>query len=579
MTPESLTESPLIQSLSQLDWEVLLEAVPEGVLLVDGQGRILHSNRECERIFRYEPGELTGQPVEALIPASLRGSHEVHRNRYAERPYNRPMGQPLETVGLGKDGSEVPVEICLSPLQTPHGVVVVTGVRDATFRRNAEQMLCAMATVDPLTGLPNKALILDRLQQSIGVARAYRRYAAMILLDLDHFKRINESFTHGGGDRILALVAERLAEVLPEDATLARMGGDEFAVVMRDLADVHEAPKTARLLLEALEEPFLLDEKEFVLTASAGISVYPHDGEDAESLVQNAETAMYRAKQVRNSYQHFAPDATSRAAERLALENSLRKAIEQDELLIHYQPQVSPEDGRIVGAEALIRWNHPDLGLVSPAQFIPLAEETGLIVPITEWVLEKASQQALDWQEAGLQPVRIAINLSARHLKHLELAETVRNLLSEKGLAPQQLDLELTESLLMENLDVAVELLEQLNGLNVRLSIDDFGTGYSSLSYLKRLPIQALKIDRTFIRDLDTDRSSEAIVRAIIDLAHHLDLKVVAEGVEEEQQLAQLAKLGCDEIQGFFYSRPVPAAQFADLLSQDPFRRQPLGAL
>jgi len=281
---------------------------------------------------------------------------------------------------------------------------------------------------------------------------------------------------------------------------------------------------------------------------------------------------MYRAKQVRNSYQHFAHDTMSQVAERLTLENDLRKAIEQGELLIHYQPQVQPEDGRIVGAEALIRWNHPQRGLVSPADFIPLAEETGLIVPITEWVLATATAQALRWREAGLPPLRMAVNLSARHFKDLRLVDTVRALIEDGHIEPQHLDLELTESLLMENLDVAVSLLQELNGLGVRLSIDDFGTGYSSLSYLKQLPIHALKIDRCFIRDLSTDRSSAAIVRSIIDLTHHLDLKVVAEGVEDAQQLDQLRELGCDEVQGYFYSRPLPAEAFGELLVRDPFR-------
>jgi diguanylate cyclase (GGDEF)-like protein len=426
--------------------------------------------------------------------------------------------------------------------------------------RYTAQVLSAMATTDALTGLANKALFHDRLEQAISDAQRYKRRAAVILLDLDLFKRVNESFGHEGGDMVLMAVAQRLKAHLSEQATLARLGGDEYAILLRDLSDVSDlsaAAKTAQSLLEALAaEPFEIEGQEFVLTASAGISNYPDDGTD------------------RNSYQHFDREAMTHVVERLTLESSLRKAIEQGELLIHYQPQVTPGDGRIVGAEALIRWNHPQHGLVSPAQFIPLAEETGLIVPITEWVLATACRQALEWRAAGLPPIRMAINLSAQHFKHLALVETVRKLLDQTGFDAAMLDLELTESLLMENLDVAVAMLEQLSALGVRLSIDDFGTGYSSLSYLKRLPIHALKIDRSFIRDLDSDRSSAAIVRAIIDLAHHLDLEVVAEGVEDAPQLDQLRRLGCDEIQGFYYSRPLAPAAFAELLARDPFRQE-----
>jgi diguanylate cyclase (GGDEF)-like protein/PAS domain S-box-containing protein len=571
-------DTQILQDLMRIHWADLLEAAPDGMMLVDARGRIVFCNRHGERIFRYEPGELVGKGVDVLVPESLRGSHEVHVNRYAAAPYARPMGKALDLVGVCKDGHELPVEISLSPLSTPHGTLMVAAVRDMSQHRYTAQVLSAMATTDALTGLANKALFHDRLEQAISDAQRYKRRAAVILLDLDLFKRVNESFGHEGGDMVLMAVAQRLKAHLSEQATLARLGGDEYAILLRDLSDVSDlsaAAKTAQSLLEALAaEPFEIEGQEFVLTASAGISNYPDDGTDASTLLQHAERAMYRAKTDRNSYQHFDREAMTHVVERLTLESSLRKAIEQGELLIHYQPQVTPGDGRIVGAEALIRWNHPQHGLVSPAQFIPLAEETGLIVPITEWVLATACRQALEWRAAGLPPIRMAINLSAQHFKHLALVETVRKLLDQTGFDAAMLDLELTESLLMENLDVAVAMLEQLSALGVRLSIDDFGTGYSSLSYLKRLPIHALKIDRSFIRDLDSDRSSAAIVRAIIDLAHHLDLEVVAEGVEDAPQLDQLRRLGCDEIQGFYYSRPLAPAAFAELLARDPFRQE-----
>lgn len=572
MPTDPFTDPKLLHALMRLHWEDLVEAIPDALLIVDARGRIVFCNRNCEHLFRYEEGELNGQPVECLVPTALRDSHVIHRARFAENPFARPMGKALDLVAQRKDGTELPVEISLSPLETQHGMLTLAAVRDQTERRRARQVLSTMATLDPLTGLSNKLLLQDRLQQAIRDAHLYKRQVAVALLDIDHFKRVNESFGHGRGDQILSGVAERLKGCLNEQATLARLSGDEFVMVLRDLKDVHEAAKTAQSVLGVLAEPFELEGREFTLTASVGISVYPHDGEDAATLIQHAETAMYRAKQERNSYQHFAHDTMSQVAERLTLENDLRKAIENGELLIHYQPQVQPADGRIVGAEALIRWKHPQRGLVSPMDFIPLAEETGLIVPITEWVLATATAQALAWREEGLPAIRMAVNLSARHFKDLRLVDTVRKVIAEGRIEPQHLDLELTESLLMENLDVAVSLLQELNGIGVRLSIDDFGTGYSSLSYLKQLPIHTLKVDRCFIRDLSTDRSSAAIVRSIIDLAHHLDLSVVAEGVEDAQQLDQLRTVGCDEVQGFFYSRPLPAEAFGELLGQDPFR-------
>lgn len=573
MSTDPFTDPQQIRALLRTHWEDLLEATQDGVLIVDVTGRIVYCNRVSEELLGYARGELTGQMVERLVPPLLRGAHGLKRERYVAEPYAWRMSNALDQVALRKDGSEVPVEISLSPLQTELGALLVAVVRDQTEQRQAQQLRASVATLDPLTGLANKVLFQDRLQQAIQDAQLYKRQVAVALLDLDHFKRVNESFGPGRGDAILLRVAERLKARMSEQATLARFRGDEFILVLRDLKDVHEAAKAAQDLLKALEEPFELEGREFTLTASVGISIYPNDGTDAETLIQHAETAMYRAKQERNSYQHFAHDTMSQVAERLTLENDLRKAIEHGELLIHYQPQVQPSDGQIVGAEALIRWNHPQRGLVSPMDFIPLAEETGLIVPITDWVLATAAAQAKCWLQAGHPPIRMAVNLSARHFKDLRLIDTVRDLMTQGLLEPQYLDLELTESLLMENLDVAITLLEELSALGVRLSIDDFGTGYSSLSYLKKLPIHTLKIDRCFIRDLSTDRSSAAIVRAIIDLAHHLDLLVVAEGVEDAQQREQLRELGCDQIQGYFYSRPLPADAFEDLLARDPFRR------
>ncbi|HEY9898714.1 MAG TPA: EAL domain-containing protein [Pantanalinema sp.] len=568
-------DASLRETLSRLPWEALLEATPDAVLIVDRQGLIIWCNRHAEQMFRYQEGELVGRPVEVLVPAASRKNHRGHRTKYQAAPYRRGMGDSQDQTAICKDLHELTVEISMSPLKMDDTQLIVATVRDVSQRRLTERTLFSMAYTDRLTGLGNKPFLLDRLDEAIRVAQHFKRPAAVVLTDLDLFKRINDSLGYAAGDSILQEVARRLALRFPEPITLARLGSDSFGLVLDDPGDATAAATTAQSLLALFEEPFRLGEQEVFLTPSIGISLFPEDASDAETLLQHAETAMYRAKDERNSYAFYARDTSRSIATRLTLESNLRKAIENNELVIHYQPQIRLSDARIVGAEALIRWNHPQLGMISPAQFIPLAEETGLIVPITEWVLETACRQALAWQKDGLPTIRMGINLSARHLKHDQLVSNVAEVLARTGLSPELLDLELTESLLMENLSKAASMLEELHARGVHLSIDDFGTGYSSLNYLKRLPIHALKIDRSFIHDLTTDRSSAAIVRAIVDLAHHLGMHVVAEGVEDVTQRDLLLELRCDEVQGFFYSRPVPADAFQDLLRTAPFLVNP----
>lgn len=455
--------------------------------------------------------------------------------------------------------------------------------REIIERRRAEEA----AYYDTLTGLPNRMLFQERLPHALALAERSEQRLAVILLDLDRFKTINETLGHAVGDRLLHDVAERLTGCVRRSDTVARFAGDEFALLLmqitrtEDVARIaqrtEDAVEVAQSILRVLEPPFVSGQHELYLTASIGIGLYPDDGGDSQTLLKNAGSALYRAKeQGGNNYQFYTADMNAKALKRLALENSLRHALERDEFALHYQPQVDISSGQIVGMEALLRWQHPELGLVCPSDFIPLAEDTGLIVPIGEWVLHTACAQNKKWHEEGWPSMRISVNLSARQFEQLQLVEIITEALSETGLAPEQLELELTESAIMKNTETAIETLHRIKKTGVRIAIDDFGTGYSSLSYLKQLPIDVLKIDRSFVCESTTAPDDAAIVMAIIGLAHTLNLKVIAEGVETEEQLAFLRLLKCDEIQGYLCSRPLAAAsfkKFADGFKNDAARK------
>ena len=427
------------------------------------------------------------------------------------------------------------------------------------------------ATHDALTGLPNRVLLADRLAQATAQSERYSRGFAVMVVDLDRFKSINDSLGHIAGDDLLKEMARRLSQQLRKADTLARLGGDEVVLVLNEISGPRDAETVASKVLAGMAQPVTLSGLEVQISASVGISVFPEDGVDAETLLQHADAAMYHAKKNgRNAFQFFAPVMNAFARERLEIESGLRRALVQGEFELHYQPKVEVSSGRIDSAEALIRWHHPKRGLTAPSGFIPIAEETGLIVPIGEWVLFEACRQARAWQTSGMQPLRIAVNLSAQQFKQKSLVRTVREALAAAGLDPGYLEIELTESAVMHDAESSIQVLRQLSDLGVRISVDDFGTGYSSLSYLRRLPLDKLKIDRSFIREVAASRDDAEIVRAIVSLAHSLHLKVIAEGVETAEQLTFLRGLGCDQYQGFHCSPPVPADEFEQFMRAAP---------
>jgi diguanylate cyclase (GGDEF)-like protein/PAS domain S-box-containing protein len=452
-------------------------------------------------------------------------------------------------------------------------------VHDITQRKDAEEQIRRLAYYDTLTGLPNRLLFTEQLHKAIANAERHAQQVAIMFIDLDHFKRVNDTLGHGAGDELLRVVSSRLAASIRAldsisrsssdnaENSIARLGGDEFIVMLSDVNKVADAAGVARRLVTALNEPVTVLGTEIFVSGSVGVAMYPSDGNDIDTLLMNADTAMYRAKEAgRGSFQFYDRSMNACALERLVMETSLRRALDRSEFLLHFQPRIELATGRIVGAEALIRWLHPERGLVPPDEFIPLAEETGLVIPIGEWAINEACRQAAAWDAAGLAAVPIAVNLAATHLRECTLPELVERAMRKHALPQGLLEIEVTESVLMADPELSLANARRLNALGVDLSIDDFGTGYSSLSYLKRLPITSLKIDRSFVRDIATDPDDAAIITAVIAMAHTLKLRVVAEGVETQAQWAFLKAHGCDEFQGYLISRAVSALEFAKLL-------------
>lgn len=458
---------------------------------------------------------------------------------------------------------------------------LMRAIRYAIERKRTEERIIYMAYYDGLTDLPNRTLFMDRLKQAIAHSNRYKDICALMFLDLDNFKRINDTLDHRTGDLLLRGVAERLygfvrsadtiarGQINPLANTVARLGGDEFTILLTEIHSMQDVAKIAQRILNIIAQPFQLEGHEVFVTSSIGIAMYPTDGEDIDILIRNADTAMYHAKaNGKNHFKFYKHSMNASALERLSMEGDLRKAVSNEEMVLHYQPRIDIHTGCILGTEALVRWHHPEKGLISPAQFIPLAEETGLIIPIGEWVLKTACAQNRQWQNTGpiCGPVGVSLNLSGIQFRQENLIKIIEKVLGDSGLAPSFLELEITESVIMTNPDETVALLHKLKDMGVSLSMDDFGTGYSSFSYLKRFPLDNIKIDRSFIRDITTSDKDAAIIKAIIAMAHVLDLRVIAEGVETDEQLKMLQDLGCDEMQGFLLSRPLPAEHVYEFL-------------
>lgn len=568
---ESLENAQRIAHLGSWEWELPRDTV--------------HWSDETYRILGIAP--------DAIAPSFSAFLHYVHPDdRDAVQESMRRLLQMREFVGQvvrirRQDGGVRHAQLQgVRHLDSAGSITRLSGtIQDVTEIKEAEERIRHLAYYDAITGLPNRQFFIERLQQALVHAKRYQRLLGLLSLDLDQFKRINDTLGHSAGNELLLSVSQRLSDAVraPDTfahegketifghdmaSTVARLGGDEFSLLITELTHYHDAAKVARRMLEELRKPFRVAKQEVFVSVSVGLALYPLDGDDAETLIKNAGAAMHFAKdQGRDNYQFYSRAMNATALEKLSMEAQLRRALERDELLLHYQPKIRPATGEIVGLEALIRWEHPELGLVSPAQFIPLAEETGLIVPLGEWVLLNACRQNQDWQRLGYPPVHVAVNIASLHFRQGTLGQSVATALQKSGLHPSWLELEVTESMLMDSAETTLATLSTLKGMGVRLAIDDFGTGYSSLSYLKRFPLDTLKIDRSFVKDLPHDAEDAAIAKAIIAMAHSLKLEVVAEGVETAEQLAFLQQHGCDLVQGFLFSKPMAAAAFHDVLS------------
>ncbi len=550
-----------------------LRSIGDAVIVTDPEGVVQYLNPVAESMLGGSSIAMRGQPLGTIVRVTEDRDRQSPVDWVAlclEKAQSIVLSEPNTLVN--RADLEYAVRVSIAPMWDPQGRIsgVVVALGDITEKRRMTERMAFQATHDALTNLPNQGLLQDRLGHAIARAGRDDHNLAVLYIGLDHFKKVNESLGRTAGDTLLREVVARLLVQGRKEDTLARVGGDEFVYLLEGVRQVEKVADLARRILQVLESPFRVVGHECFITASVGISLFPKDGKEAENLLKSAETAMYRAKDKgRDNFQIYAHDMHVRALERLKLEQYLRYAMARQELELYYQPQVDLTEHRIVGVEALLRWRHPERGLVSPMEFVPLAEETGLIETIGEWALRAACQQAKVWQCQGLPALRVAVNMSPRQFLRSDMADIVARILFETGLEPQHLELEITESLLMKDVESGIATMHALKAIGVRLSIDDFGTGYSSLNYLKQFPIDQLKIDKSFLRGIETNRDDLAITLAVISMAHGMGLTVIAEGVENEMQLAFLRANRCDEIQGYHISRPVPAHEISALLQKD----------
>lgn len=550
---------------SEQRFKTLFEHHPDGIFVRDLSGKLISGNKAIEEITGYTLEELQQEAVPTLaMPEEVALAPRL----FTETSDGNP--KKFRTSSVRKDGSTVEMELAYLPLIINGEITGMHGIaRDVTQARNYERRIEHLANHDVLTGLPNRLLLTDRLQRAIDQSRHNGTQTGVLFLDLNRFKQVNDSLGHDLGDLLLEKIASRLKHLVRESDTVARLGGDEFVLVLAAIDSIETMAAVADKVLESVAAPISLAGHELNITTSIGGSVFPKDGHDVATLLKHADLAMYQAKELGSaSFRFYDPAMNIKILERLLTESALRRALEKNEFTIYYQPRVSTTHRSIIGVEALVRWEHPEKGLIAPADFIPLAEEIGMISNLGEWVLRTACMQNQAWQNAGLPPIKMAVNLSAQQLHTSGIEKTVASALASSGLDAQYLELEITETSLMQDIDSSYQTLLDIRNTGVSISIDDFGTGYSSLSHIKRLPLNTLKIDKSFIRDIASDRNDAAIVGATIAMARHMDLKVVAEGVTAPAQVRFLIEHACHEMQGYLFSPPLPAAEMGLMLEQ-----------
>jgi diguanylate cyclase (GGDEF)-like protein/PAS domain S-box-containing protein len=550
--------------------QITLNSIGDAVVSTDASGNVIYLNAVAETLTGWSQIEAAGHPLEdvlRIIDGETRG--QARNPMQFAMQENKAVSLTPNCVLIRRDGAEAPIEDSAAPIHDRHGQVTgaVMVFHDVSAARATTLRMAYLAQHDSLTDLPNRSLFNDRLTEAMTLAGRYRRQLAVLFLDVDRFKHVNDSLGHDIGDRLLQSIAQRLLGCVRASDTVSRQGGDEFVILLSELTHAQDATICADKILETLRAPHRIDHYDVQVTASIGIVTYPDDGADCETLLKHADFAMYHAKDCgRDTRQFFKRDLNQRAVKRQSLEDSMRHALEREEFSVHYQPKVNLENGEIVGVEALIRWLHPAIGLVSPAEFIPIAEECGLMVPIGRWVLGQACHQAQAWQDIGLAPIRIAVNISAAELRARDFLKGIGAILAETGLDPHLLELELTETFMVQDSTAMLAILQDLKGFGLKLALDDFGTGYSSLSHLRRFPIDTLKIDRSFVRAITTNADDASIVSAVISMGKNLHMRVVAEGVETREQLAFLQDRECPFGQGYFFSQPLTARACTQLL-------------
>jgi len=549
----------------------ILENVIDSIVTFSGEGTVEFFNPSAERLFGYSASEVIGENVMLLMPPPCLDLPDQSLS-------NHPVTELKELLGTGpcemdvkhKNGNCMPIELIISEATISGKHAFIGIIRDITERKNAIERLSESTSRDLLTGLTNRTLFNDQLRYAIDMAKINHTKMALLYIDIDQFKLVNDTLGHATGDLLLQKMAQRLLLHFSGTKTVARLGGDEFAVILENIQDMNSAITNAQGLINAFNSPFVINSHEIFSGVCIGISIYPDDAHDSTSMLKNADISMYKAKAAgRNHCTLYSPGMSDHVHKRQELETPLRRALENDQFVLHYQPQVDLRSGKIMGAEALLRWNHPEKGLIPPLDFIPILEETGMIDAVSEWVLTTACKQNKLWQDAGFPAIVVAVNLCANNLQNITIASSIDNILQSSGLEPKYLDIELTESMIISDTEETLKILYEMKEIGVNLSIDDFGTGYSSLSYLKRLPLDILKIDRSFITDITSNSDSAAIAQSIMALAHAMKMKVTAEGIETKAQLDYLTKCQCNYMQGYYFSKPVAHEAFSILLKED----------